>query len=92
MAKGKAQYFVREQIDRPVTKKEFLRLRDEEMKRTHVMRQRILESKQYTKSQLDAFEKQGLLTPVKHKGKVLFPKDQLLAIIDNEPSQRKMPF
>jgi hypothetical protein len=92
MGKAKAQYFVREYTDKPVTKKEFLRLRDEEMKRTYVSRQRLLESKQYTKHQLDAYEKQGLLTPIKHKGKVLFPKDQLIAIIDNEPSQRKMPF
>ena len=92
MAKGKAQYFVREYTDKPVTKKEFFRLRDEEIKRTHVLRMRILENKQYTRSQLDELEKQGLLTRIKHKGKIFFPKDQLLGIIDSEPSQRKMPF
>lgn len=92
MGKRKAQYFIREYIDKPVTKKEYFRLRDEEMKRTHIMRQRILENKQYTLSQLNALIHDGLLTPVKYKGRIFFPKDQLLTIINNEPLQRKLSF
>ncbi len=93
MPKAKARYYIKENgVLKPVTKKEFFRLRDEEVKNNYVSQQWLIESKQYTKHQLDSYEKQGLLTPLKHKGKIFFPKEQLIDIIDSEPSQRKMAF
>ena len=91
MPKAKAQYFIQQREgSKSVTKKEFFRLRDEEVKNNYVSKHRLIESKEYTRYQLDSYEKQGLLTPLKHKGKIFFPKEQLIKIIDSEPSQRKL--
>ncbi len=93
MSRAKAQYFIQQgRESKPVTKKEFFRLRDEEVKSNYVSKQRLIENKQYTKHQLDSCEKQGLLTSLKYKGKIYFPKEQLIKIIDSEPSQRKLSF
>ena len=91
MTNKKAQYFVREYIDRPVTKKEFLRLRDEEVKKIYVSRQHLLiENKKFTRYQLDTYEKEGLLKPIKHRGKKFFSKAEIMSIINSEPIQGKM--
>ena len=68
--------------DRPVTKREFLRRHDQEMRVSYVQQQYLVDNKVFSLGQIRSYEKRNLLTAVKYRGGKYFKKSDVSALID----------
>ncbi len=86
--KDPAQYFVREHYDRPITRKEFLHLRDAELSTSYITRRELLKAKTFTNAELNQYLKSGMCSLIKHRGKEYFIREELQKVIKSEASKR----
>jgi hypothetical protein len=81
MTSKRAQYFIREYHDRPVSKRELLRLQGEEMEKTCVEQKYLVKHKIVSLGQIRRYERDGLLKPTYYMRKKYFKKDELAAVL-----------
>jgi len=82
MAGPRAKYYIREHYDRPVSKKEFLRWKDQEREKLYIGQKHLLDYKLLSSGKIKAYEKQGLLASIRHRGRKYFKKDEVMALLD----------
>ena len=81
MTRGNVQYSI---DGSPVTKKEFLRRRDKEVREVYVQQQHLIKNKVFSLGQIRKYEKLGLLASVRHKGKKCFKREDALALVEEK--------
>lgn len=88
--KKKAQYYVREYYDRPVSKKEFIQKRGQEIERSCVRQKYLLDTKLFSFRKIKFYQKQGILVPIRHRKEKYFKKDEIVALLekDNKTTNR----
>ncbi len=82
-----AQYFVREFHDRPITRKEFLHLRDAEISTSYITRRELLKARTFTNAELNHYLKSGMCSLIKHRGKEYFIREEIQRVIKSEASK-----
>ncbi len=81
MTNKKAEYFIREHYDRPVSKREFLRWREKEIEAAYIGQKHLLDNKILSLAKIKAYQKGGLLTPMRHKGKVYLKRTEVVELL-----------
>ncbi len=82
--KNKAQYYIIERYDRPVSKREFLQKRGQEVEKSYVSQKHLLKIKTLSLNKIKSFEKKGILIPIRHKRKKYFKKDEVIALMEQD--------
>ena len=78
MKRNQVQHFIE---NRRVTKKDFLSRHDEEMKKSYVQQQHLIDSKVFSLGQIRNYEKRNLLSPVRYRGGKYFKKDDIRTLL-----------
>ncbi|OGM99744.1 MAG: hypothetical protein A3B91_02405 [Candidatus Yanofskybacteria bacterium RIFCSPHIGHO2_02_FULL_41_29] len=88
--KNKAQYYIREYFDRPVSKREFLQNKDKEVKKSCVSQKYLLATKTLSRGKIKAYERREILVPIWHKRRKYFITETVMnqLKIDARPTER----
>jgi|SRR3989344_9607450 len=82
--KKKAQYYIREQYDRPVSKREFLQKKEQEIEKSCVSQKHLLNTKTFSLKKIRSYEKKGILIPIRHRRQKYFKKNEVIALLEKD--------
>ena len=89
MSGKKQQFYIREYVDRPVSKKDFLREQEEQATGDGRTKQSLIRDLIFTDSEIRKMVQNGILKPIKYRSKIYFSKEDILVAI-NTPVQRTL--
>lgn len=72
------QYFIRDEIDRPVSKREYLRVSKEQATKDLILQSQIVKLKTLTRAQINELVRAKVLTPTTYRSQVYFRKEDVL--------------
>ncbi len=72
------QYFIREETDRPVSKREYLRVSKEQATVDLILQSQIVKLKTLTRAQINELVRAKVLTPTTYRSQVYFRKEDVL--------------
>jgi hypothetical protein len=69
------KYFIKETVDRPVSKREFLRHTKEEAVGDCILASDLIKRKVFTRSQVNTLIRAKILKPINYRSKIYFTRD-----------------